>query len=220
MATSANPVNLTTTLDELASKLDDQGRQVEAGLRTRWNRTRKEQGRILRGYQELYKPLRLWTKFLALIGLPEKTAYRLMEDADAVGLLPSEVVHAAERMGFDLSKRKFRPQIEQIRQILESDGSIAEETITQLLGAGTRSNEDQWMQEFPYMAGEKRHFMIRMGIRKTLIGIEPNRKIQLLIPALEEEMYDVWRLTEPVTITLTPHQSKLTPLGRKREEAA
>ena len=117
MTTTQKVANL-ATLDELASKLDPKGRQIEAGLRSRWNASRREQGLVLKAYQDLYKPLRLWKKFLAAVGIVQRTAYRLIDDAEAVSDLPATVLAAAESLGVDLAERKHRSAVAAIKEQL------------------------------------------------------------------------------------------------------
>ena len=57
-----------------------------------------------------------------------------------------------------------------------------------------------------------------MRIRAALTNVVRDRKFAELIAALEEEMFDVWGATEPVTVTITPRASGLTLDGRKRRE--
>ena len=72
---------MTIDLDTLAARLGPKGRATEAHLRVRWSRSRGQQGELLKEYQHLYKPLGLFGDFLKAVGLPSKTAYRLIEDA-------------------------------------------------------------------------------------------------------------------------------------------
>ena len=62
--------------------------------------------------------------------------------------------------------------------------------------------------------------MVRMKIRTALTNIEADRKLSVLLAALEEEMFDVWGFTGLVTVTITPRASGLTLDGRKRREDA
>src|ERR1035437_2537113 len=117
MTTTQKVANL-ATLDELASKLDPKGRQIEAGLRSRWNASRREQGLVLKAYQALYKPMRLWKNFLGVFGFVQRTAYRLIDDGEAVSDLPATVLAAAESLGVDLAERKHRSAVAAIKKQL------------------------------------------------------------------------------------------------------
>lgn len=117
MSTTTKVANL-ATLDELASQLNPNDQRIELGLRFRWNASRREQGLVLKSYQTLYRPLRLWKKFLAAVAIVQRTAYRLIEDAEAVSDIPPVVFHAAESLGYDLAERKYRSAVAAIREQL------------------------------------------------------------------------------------------------------
>jgi hypothetical protein len=212
-------------LDLLASHLDEFDRETEAELRVRWRSSRAEQGRILMEYQYLYRPLRLWLRFLKTINIPTKTAYRLIDDAHAVSALPKPIMKAAAKRGVDLGKRKFRPAVkyikEQLREVPEDiDEEKAERIVTNVLIMPSPAEREQLRDDpfVPLSREEKQRFAIRMKIRTALTNIEPDLKFVELIAALEEEMFDMWGVTEPATVTITPRASGLTIDGRKRQE--
>lgn len=131
MMTTAKVANL-ATLDELASQLNPNERRIELGLRSRWNASRREQGLVLKAYQDLYKPLRLWKKFLTAVGVVHRTAYRLIDDAAAVSDLPAVVIEAAKSRGFDLAEYKYRSAVAAIKRQL-TDIEPDEEQAAQII---------------------------------------------------------------------------------------
>lgn len=126
MTTTTKVANL-ATLDELASQLNPNDQRIELGLRSRWNASRREQGLVLKSYQNLYKPQRLWKKFLAVVGIVERTAYRMIEDAAAVSGLPAAVIEEADSRGFDLAEHKYRSVVAAIKEQLTDVGPDAEQ---------------------------------------------------------------------------------------------
>jgi hypothetical protein len=115
---------LESFLNDLWSRLDERGRKIEAGLRPRLIKSRSELGDVLRGYQKLCKPDGLFTSFLKALGIPKKTAYRMMEDADSIKSLPPSILKAAQGRNIDLAKRKYRTAVKAV--LLEEQGNEVE----------------------------------------------------------------------------------------------
>jgi hypothetical protein len=116
--------NLEPFFNDLRSRLDKRGRRIEAGLHARLLKSRSELGDVIREYQKLCTPCGLFTAFLKAIGIPKKTAYRMMEDADSIRDLPSSVLKAAQDKNVDLAKRKYRPAVKAL--LLQKQGDDVE----------------------------------------------------------------------------------------------
>jgi hypothetical protein len=198
MSKSSNVVKFTTitTLSELnwlASKLSEEYREVEAGLRVRWNASRREQGLILRGYQRLYRPNRQWTKFLKVVGIAEKTAYRLIEDAARIEEIPAVLITAAESRGVDLAKGKYAPTVTLIEaelgkdDLVEVDEDSAEKILAKVISFKTKSETHGLFAKLS--TEEKSEWNVGMKLRTALNNISDNKKLGVIIAALEQEMY-------------------------------
>ena len=228
---STKVVNMTTNpkLDGLAALLDEQGREAESSLRIRWNSTRREQGIILRRYQQLYRPLRQWTAFLAAIGIAEKTAYRLMDAAVSVEELPPAVIKAAEQVkGFDLAAEKNGWKVAKLKSQLEGKTEpVTEERAKELINSvlqmpspreaekmASKNDQEKLTRE------EKKHLEVRTKIRAALADIQPRDRKAVLKAALEEEMFEVWGERKMDTWNLTPHASAFGLDGKRKKVAA
>ena len=206
-----------SVLNDLALHLDASDREAEAGLRAQWRQSRCVQGQLLKAYRELYKPHGLFAKFLETVGLPSKTAYRLMEDADAVVSIPKEVLAAAEARGIDLAARKNRAVVNQISRSMEEEFQLFGERVVGILNnvvemphRSKKEKEDELTPE------ERKHWKRRMKIRAAVNDVAEDKKLKVLIEALEEEMAEVWGLTDPIAIILNPRASIYTLDGRRR----
>jgi hypothetical protein len=206
-----------TALDELAFHLEELDREAEAGLRAQWRQSRRAQGELLKAYRELYKPHGLFGKFLETIGLPSKTAYRLMEDADAVAVIPKQVLAAAEARGVDLAARKNRAAVNEMSRSIEEGVQLFGERVAEILGnvveMPRRSKKQRQNELTPE---ESKHWKRRMKIRTAVNDVVQDKRLQVLLDALEEEMADVWGLKEPIKVTLTPRESTFTLDGRRK----
>ena len=131
MRSTAKVANL-ATLDELASKLDANERRIELGLRSRWNASRREQGLVLKAYQDLYKPLRLWKKFLRRLACSPHCVPDSLQMPAAVSDLPAVVIEAAKSRGFDLAEYKYRSAVAAIKRQL-TDIEPDEEQAAQII---------------------------------------------------------------------------------------
>jgi hypothetical protein len=146
------------------------------------------------------------------------------------------VIKAAEEKGIDLAKRKHAPLVEVIKDGLAGNDTPTERDAEQLVGkvlkmpaapkAGkatkkqSKSAKSTTGDSFtPLTREEEQRFGIRMKIRTALTNTGDDRKLEELLAALEEEMYDVWGKSEPVKVTLNPHPSGLTVDGRKQVAA-
>jgi hypothetical protein len=142
--------------------------------------------------------------------------------------VPEAVIHAAQAKGIDLSQRKYRPAVVAIESAIGNpdegrdalDADEANRIISNVLVMPPPVQREHGHDErfVPLTREEKQHFAVRMKIRTALTNTENDRKLPVLLQALEEEMFDVWGFTGPVTVTITPRTSGLTLDGRRRRE--
>lgn len=79
---------------------------------------------------------------------------------------------------------------------------------------------DEIPESVPLNREEKQYRDIRLKIQTALKSLPNDTKFADLMDALEEEIYEVRRVREPRPITLMPHPSPLTLLGRQMQEVA
>lgn len=111
-------------LDELAAELSGRDVAKELKLRTQLEKAeyrlwmgRREKGRVLSAYRELYKPLEKWYDFCKAIGLNERTALNLINDYIAAKDLPEATHEAAQKRGIDLAAKKNRPVLSKLIEL-------------------------------------------------------------------------------------------------------
>lgn len=199
----------------------------------RYRSSRFRLGKALLGYKNLFTADRGWmaaAKSIAdALDCDERTVRDIISDYERTAKLPAAVIQAAQSKGIDLARRKHRPKVTAIERAIESeeapediDEEKAKRIVSNVLVMPSPAQRAQTQDDpfVPLTREEKQRFAIRMGIRTALTNIEPDLKFVELIAALEEEMFDVWGATEPVTVTITPRASGLTLDERKRREGA
>jgi hypothetical protein len=188
-------------------------------------------GKSLAEYKRVFTVDRGWMTAAQAIaktmGCGERTVRNIIEDYEHAAVLPDSVVKAARSKGIELAERKHRAKVAAIKSSIaeledpenidseESEQIVSKVLVMPSLSQGRQIQEDGFI---PLTRAEKERFEIRMKIRTALNNIKKDQKLQELIAALEEEMFDVWGQIEPVKITITPHASGLTLDGRKRRE--
>jgi hypothetical protein len=195
--------------------------------------TRFNLGKALCAYRALFMASRGWMaaadSIAVAMGCDERTVRNIIADYERAASLPDAVIQAAHTKGIDLSQRKYRPAIAAIESAIGVDGHRQDEIdadeanriVSNVLVIPPAQREHIQDERFvPLTREEKQHFVVRMKIRTALTNIEADRKLTVLLAALEEEMFDVWGFTGSVTVTITPRASGLTLDGRKRREDA
>ncbi len=195
--------------------------------------TRFNLGKALCAYRALFMASRGWMaaaeSIAVAMGCDERTVRNIIADYERAASLPDAVIQAAHTKGIDLSQRKYRPAIAAIESAIGVDGHRQDEIdadeanriVSNVLVMPPAQREHIQDERFvPLTREEKQHFVVRMKIRTALTNIEADRKLSVLLAALEEEMFDVWGFTGLVTVTITPRASGLTLDGRKRREDA
>ena len=234
--------NLTDTLRKIEAKHIEAGpSRKEAIAEARiavmraikeFNFSRFELGKALSAYRAHFKAARGWmvaaASIAAAMGCDERTVRNIIADYEHVARVPEAVIHAAQAKGIDLSQRKYRPAVVAIESAIGNpdegrdalDADEANRIISNVLVMPPPVQREHGHDErfVPLTREEKLHFAVRMKIRTALTNTENDRKLPVLLQALEEEMFDVWGFTGPVTVTITPRTSGLTLDGRRRRE--
>jgi len=221
--------NLSARLREIEAEhveIDDGGAQdartAVVGALEQYHCSRYRLGEALAVYKAYFITVRGWIEAAEAIGVTlgrdERTIRNIIADYKRVAGLPDSVIVAAEAVGMDLAERKHTPLVDSIESELASNDVPSLPEAQQMLGR---------VLEMPAPGApkvkldrtEKIRWAVRMKIRTALTNVEPSAKLTEFVAALEEEMYEVWGATEPITVTITPRQSSLTIDGRKRVTA-
>jgi hypothetical protein len=215
-------------------------RQAVVKAAQQYHTSRYSLGEALHAYKDFFMEERGWMfaakEIGAVLQCGERTIRNIVADYLRASKLPESVIAAAEEQGIDLAKRKNAPLLEVIKDGLAGNNTPTMPDAQQLVGkvlqmpAAAKANKTTKKQSksaksttgdsFTRLTqDEEQRFGIRMKIRTALTNIGADRKLEELLAALEEEMYDAWGMTDPVTVTLNPHTSGLTIDGRMRVAA-
>ena len=66
---------------------------------------------------------------------------------------------------------------------------------------------------------DKSEWNVRMKLGTAVNNVPNSKKLEVLIAALEYEMWDVWGSNSPVSVTITPRPSGLDINCRRRKSA-
>lgn len=209
----------------------EEARETLVSALSQYGTSRFRLGKALAEYKKLFAADRGWmaaAKSVAdALGCDERTIRNIISDYERAAELPSTIIKAAKSKGIDLARRRHSLKVAVIKTAIESeetpesiDEDKAERIVSNVLVMPSPAQRAHFQDDpfVPLTREEKQRFAIRMGIRTALSNIEPDRKLVELIAALEEEMFDMWGVTEPITVTITPRASGLTLDGRKRRE--
>ena len=228
---------------ELEHIKDDDG--TAAGVREsimealpQYRNSRYQFGKLLSAYKVFFIEEGGWLAPAAAIGealgCDERTVRRIAEDYDRASKLPVEALDALQTQGIDPAAKKNMAIVSNLlsmpRPVVQSEPV---ESITQAVKAAKaekaatvkKSSEPVTVEGDAVLASltreEKQLFKKRLHIRNALSDVPNGKKLEELIAALEEEMYEVWGERDSKMITLTPRPSALTLDGqRKLEDAA
>ena len=184
--------------------------------------SRSQLGKALHTYKEFFISEGGWMLAAQAIGevlaRDERTVRNIVADYERVAKLPETVIAAAEAKGLDLSERKHMRLIEAIKGEIDGNDTPTPPEARRAVGKVFKMSKAHAAKDAPDKA-DKLRWAVRKRIR-TLVNNFPNdQKLGVICLALEEEMYDVWGKSEPVTVTLNPHPSGLTVDGRKQVAA-
>jgi hypothetical protein len=199
-------------------------RQAVVKAAQQYHTSRYSLGKALHAYKDFFMEERGWMiaakEIGAVLQCGERTICNIVADYLRASKLPESVIAAAEEKGIDLAKRKNAPLLEVIKDGLAGNNTPTMPDAQRLMGKVLKMRKGQVAKDAPdkHKAGKLR-WEVRMKIRTGLSNIAPEEKLPEIIAALEEEMYDAWGMTDPVTVTLNPHTSGLTIDGRKRVAA-
>jgi hypothetical protein len=225
---------------------DEDGRAFEArdailkALPT-FRKSRYDFGKLLAAYKAFFIKERGWGKATEAIGgalgCDSKTICRIVADYERASQVPVEVIDELEALGIDPAAKKNEAAISNLVMMdppeVQADPKKAVAVAVEKMNAAKVEKKVKVATKPVQTVSvtgdteivllkheEKQRFDIRMKIRSALTNIPDDGKLAELIAALEEEMYEVWGLQEPVKITITPRPSNLTLDGRRKLGAA
>lgn len=225
---------------------NDDGRAFDARKETidalrHYHDSRFNLGRALAAYKVFFIERGGWVQAAKVLGRAinrdEKTIFRIIEDYERASQVPLEALKELESQGIDPAARKNAAIIDNLltmpRAEMESDPKMVVGVAVKAINAvkvakKAKTPKKPCLSEpasvdtqcVPLTREERQRRDVRLKIRAALSNVQDERKLAELIAALEEEMYDVWGVHEPCTITLNPRPSALTIDGRRKDECA
>ena len=205
-----------------------------------FNSSRYRFGKALAAYKVFFAEERAWMQAAEIIaqaiGCDERTVRRIVDDYVRASQAPEEAIEELEAQGLDPAAKKNAPVLASIVEMptgqvkakpkeavaqavkMVKAAKAAKKTMT--AEAPTQSDAAQVEHVSELSREEKQLLAVRSKIRTALANTPNNRKLDEILRALEEEMYEVWGLRDAVAITLTPRPSSLTIDGRRKLEVA
>lgn len=194
----------------------DRSAVVEATEGFRVSRDRL--GAALEKYRSHFKEEGAWMEVAEVIGRAmrknERTVRNIVADYQRIKPLPETIIEASQSLGIELSQKKYSLAVAILKTETTADMNMTkamakEKVMNAVQSSSEKSDKLKKKQELS--KEEKEHFKIRMKIRTSLNNIPNPQKLAKLIEALEEEMHDVWGVSNPVSITITGKIQRLTP---------
>jgi len=198
-------------------------------------------GEALATYKAFFAEGRAWMQAAELIGQAigrdERTVRRILEDYERASRLSVEALDALETKGIDPAAKKNAPLLKIIHAMPPGDVKAEpEKAVTQAIKtvkaakagkkAETTKKPSQSVSvpsdtQLVLLSREEKQLRdLRQRIRAGLTDVPNDRKLAVLVAAIEEEMYEVWGERVAQEITLTPRPSALTLDGRRKLEDA
>jgi hypothetical protein len=191
--------------------------------------TRLDLGKALSAYRAHFRANRGWIAAAKAIAgalcCTDRTVRIIIADYEQVARLPDAVIQVAQAKGVDLAQRRHRHKLVAIELAIakqdDSRGDIGAEEVERIvsnvlvLQSPSQPELNQNGHFVPLTRAEEEHVAIRKKIRAALTNVELDRKLPVLIGALEEEMFASWDQKEPVTVTIIPRPSLYTLDERK-----
>jgi hypothetical protein len=200
-----------------------------------YSRSRYRFGKALAAYKVFFIEGRGWVEAAKIIGRAidrdAKTIYRIVADYERASQVPVEAIEELEALGIDPAAKKNVPVLTNILQMAAGAvKSKPKEAVTQAVKAAKAEKAAKKpSQSVPFPAisepeslsrEEKLRRDIRQKVRAGLTNVPNDRKLAELQAAVEEEMYEVWGVQSPQTVTFTPRPSALTLDGHRKLEVA
>lgn len=175
-------------------------------------------GEALEKYRTHFKEEGAWMEIAEAIGRAmrknERTVRNIVADYQRIKPLPEKIIEASQSLGIELSQKKYSPAVAILKTETTAAMRLTEATAKEMVMKAVQSSSeksDKLKKKQELSKEEKEHFKIRMKIRTSLNNIPNPQKLAKLIEALEEEMHDVWGVSNPVSITITGKIQRLTP---------
>jgi hypothetical protein len=191
-------------------------------------------GMALHRYKAFFVEDRCWMKAALAIArtldCDERTVRRTIDDYKRVAALPKPVIDAALAEGVDLAKQKhsalavaltekLKPLNPKLKPKPASTKADAQALVSEEISKLRSAKQQTALPKVELDKADKRRWEVRLKIRTALNNIPNDAKLDELIAALEEEMYEVWGSKEPVSRTITPKPGKLDIDGKPVKKA-
>ncbi len=176
-----------------------------------FNSSRYRFGKALASYKVFFAEERAWMQAAELIaqaiGRNERTVRRISDDYVRASQAPAEVIEELEARRLDPAAKKNAPVLANIiemppvevkakpkeaMQAVKTAKAAKAAKKTMTAEAPTQSDTAQVEHVSELSREEKQRFAIRSKIRAVLANIPNDRKLDEILRALEEEMYEVW----------------------------
>jgi len=192
-------------------------RQAVVEAARRYHTSRYNLGKALHTYKACFTEDRGWMMAAKEIGsvleCGERSIRNIVADYLRASKLPESVIAAAEVKGLDLAERKHAPLVKVLEIELAGNEAPTIPEAQQILGKVLMISAAPATKATLHKA-EKLRWEVRLKIRTALTNVVLDAKLTELIAALEEEMYGVWGVTKPITVTITPKPGKLDIQGK------
>ena len=185
-------------------------------------------GKLLSEYREWFRGSKLWMQASRAIaereGIHRNTIDNLIDDYRFAKSVPDSVRSALDDISIDPAAKKNRTVVGAITTRLqyeqkEPDPKRVSQVVTEELvksHAASRPSAAELFPEFePLNSEERLQHRIRTAIRDAVDNVSNVRRLEVVIEALEQEMYMVWEQRGQVMLVLKPHRSAITLDGRK-----
>ncbi len=231
--------NLSNRLEEVTSAL--RGEEAEAERRQRpavvevmsqYMSDRYELGKSLAQYRAVFKHEKVWVRVCEAIadamGKDERTVRRIIADYERAKQASNTVRAAMKAEGFSPLAAKNRDLLARVIELTPKDHSPTSEEATSLVRQVLREFRKAPATEPPdprdnyalLTPEERQFFALRLAIRRGLNDYKNADKRERLWEAIAQEACNVWGITKPFTVTITPQPGQFTVDGRKRPTAA
>lgn len=187
-----------------------------------WGAASIETGRLLSEYREAYRAVgdREWMSVIKTIamasGCSDRTLRRLIERYAEVAFLPESVRSELSAAGIDPMKATSGCVIGNLRQMIAPGSKTSPAQAIELVKqAQPRALSDR----SPSLSKEQKILWNeRLAVRRIIARYPDPRKIDAVINALAQELFDIYGMTEPVDVTVEPYPGPFTVDGMLRTD--
>jgi hypothetical protein len=154
----------------------------------------------------------------ASVGCSTRTLRRLMERYREAAKLPEPVRDAMEESGINPIKARNGKIVSNLIQMVAHTPEIDTDEATSLVARA--KFVDPRSHYVPLTPEQKVRWQERLAIRKIIQRYPATKRFDAVADALAEELFDVYGITTPTTITITPRPGPFTIDGLIKKETA